>query len=330
VLSYVVPLRRWAVDPINDLADYLGELSTMAEVIVVDGSAPEIFDTHARAFAGRSVRHLAVDPARPGRSGKVRGVLTGVDAASHEHVVIADDDVRYGPAQLRQVDALLADADLVRPQNYFDPLPWHARWDTARTLLNRALTADYPGTLGVRRSTLRGAGGYDADALFENLELIRTIEAVDGCVQHAPDVYVRRLPPSTRQFRSQRVRQAFDSWATPGRLALELALLPATVGLAALRRWVPLTAAASATMGLAEYGRRRAGGAAVFPVSSSFLAPGWLLERAVCAWIALAHLQLLGGVRYAGATFSRAATSRSELRRRLGPRRSAMSVGTVA
>ena len=46
--------------------------------------------------------------------------------------------------------------DLVRPQNYFEPLPWHARWDTARTLLNRGLGRDYPGTLG--RAPLAPAG----------------------------------------------------------------------------------------------------------------------------------------------------------------------------
>jgi len=36
----------------------------------------------------------------------------------------------------------LAGADLVGPQNFFDPLPWHARWDSARTLLNRASGGD--------------------------------------------------------------------------------------------------------------------------------------------------------------------------------------------
>jgi hypothetical protein len=78
--------------------------------------------------------------------GKVAGVTTGVRRAGFEAVVIADDDVRYEHATLQRLVEYLDDHDLVRPQNFFDPLPWHARWDTARTLLNRAFGADYPGT----------------------------------------------------------------------------------------------------------------------------------------------------------------------------------------
>src|SRR5205085_6247973 len=130
----------------------------------------------------------------------VAGVHTGVAAARHERVVLADDDVRYGPEQLARVAALLEAHDLVQPQNVFDPLPWHARWDTARTLLNRALGADFPGTLGVRRSRFIAMGGYSGDVIFENLELIRTVEASGGTTLSALDLYVRRLPPTSARF----------------------------------------------------------------------------------------------------------------------------------
>ena len=138
-----------------------------------------MYARHAARWHGL-LRHLPPDPTVHGVNGKVRGVLTGVAAARHEHVVIADDDVRYDEAGLRAVHRLLDTADLVRPQNYFDPLPWHAWWDTGRTLLNRAFGADWPGTLAVRRSTFRAMGGYDADVLFENLELVRTVRAYGG------------------------------------------------------------------------------------------------------------------------------------------------------
>ncbi len=115
---------------------------------------------------------------------------------------------------------LLAEADLVRPQNYFDPLPWHARWDTARILCNRAFGSDFPGTLGVRSSFLRSIGGYDGDVLFENLELIRTVTAAGGRVIDAPDLFVRRRPPTVARFLEQRPRQAYDDWAQPLRFAV--------------------------------------------------------------------------------------------------------------
>jgi hypothetical protein len=71
-------------------------------------------------------------------NGKVPNVTTGVRAAVHEAVVIADDDVRHTAVTLRAVLARLRGADLVVPTNVFDPMPWHARWDTARTLVNRS------------------------------------------------------------------------------------------------------------------------------------------------------------------------------------------------
>jgi cellulose synthase/poly-beta-1,6-N-acetylglucosamine synthase-like glycosyltransferase len=71
------------------------------------------------------------------KNGKVRGVLTGLRAASHDLVVLADEDVRYTPDGLAEMARALGTADVVRPQNYFISLPWHARVDTARMLINR-------------------------------------------------------------------------------------------------------------------------------------------------------------------------------------------------
>ena len=56
--------------------------------------------------------------------------MTGVGAAGREHVVVADDDVRYGEDGLRGMLGRLGDCDLVAPQNLFRPFPWHAVWDT--------------------------------------------------------------------------------------------------------------------------------------------------------------------------------------------------------
>jgi hypothetical protein len=296
-LSYVLPLRSDAIDPaaVAELTGYLRRLGTEIDVHVVDGSPPEVFAAHHAAWGDR-VRHYPPDPAYRFANGKVNGVLTGLYAARHEHVVIADDDVRHTMASLTAIHRALYTASVVRPQNYFDPLPWHARWDTARSLLNRAIGADFPGTLGVRRSPLVAVGGYDGDVLFENLELIRTVRAAGGRESDARHVYVRRLPPDTRRFWQQRVRQAYDEFAQPARMALFLAVLPAAALLP--RRYT--AAAALAAIALAETGRRRANGGDVFPASATLLAPVWLVERGTCAWLAVGARFLFGGVRYAG------------------------------
>jgi hypothetical protein len=320
--SYVLPLRWSEPGPVAELADYLRWLAAeVDEVLVVDGSPAPIFASHAEAF-GESARHLRPHPDLDFAMGKVDGVLTGLRECSHERVVIADDDVRYDRESLGRTLGLLASADLVRPQNYFDPLPWHARWDSARSLLNRVFTGDpgfpvgdFPGTLAVRRSTFLRADAYDGEALFENLELMRTVRAAGGVVATPLDLYVARRPPSAAHFRSQRVRQAYDDFAIPARIGAFLAIAPATLELARRRRSGALLGAALTSIAVAEVGRRRAGGSAHLPLSGSLLAPAWLAERAVCSWLALAA-RLAGGVPYGDRRLPLAANSQRRLRRR--------------
>ena len=82
--------------------------------------------------------------------------MTGVGAARHEHVVVADDDVRYDARATGRGACAAGSGRPGAAAELFRPLPWHARWDTARSLINRAFGSDYPGTLGVRRSDLLG------------------------------------------------------------------------------------------------------------------------------------------------------------------------------
>jgi hypothetical protein len=334
-LSYVVPVRWRDGAQREELADYLARIAPhCAEVIVVDGSSPEIFAANAAAWGGFA-RHVPPQEGESWLMGKVAGVRTGVRLSSHERVVIADDDVRYEPEALCRAAALLRDHDLVRPQNFFARLPWHARWDTARTLLNRSLGRDYPGTLAVRRSRMLAMGMYDGDVLFENLELIRTVRAHGGSVISPLDLYVARVPPSAAHFWGQRTRQAYDDFALPLRMALWLSVVP----LLALdgrfckpavekgARWRGrlrlAPAAAVLAVGAAEVGRRRAGGSAVFPLTSTLLAPLWILERGVCAWLAVLQRLRFGGVRYGDSVIPVAAHSERQLRRRLDARRPA-------
>jgi glycosyl transferase family 21 len=315
-VTYLLPIRRRTVPLYDELTTYLPEVAgAVRDVVVVDGSLPAVFAAHAAAW-GSGVRHVPVDPACGGANGKVAGVRTGMALARTEYVIIADDDVRYGPAELEAVSAALAHADVVRPQNYFDPLPWHALLDEGRSLIARATGGDWPGTLGVRRSTYLRTGGYDPNVLFENLELVRTICAAGGTERLLEDVFVVRRPPTVSQYFDQRVRQAYDEFARPARLAVQLALAPAAAlflrqtGLAGS---ITLTVLASA---LAEAGRRRAGASRHFPPAASLCASLWVVERAMTSWIALGA-RLGGGIPYAGQRLRAAATPPRILRKRL-------------
>jgi hypothetical protein len=313
--TYLLPIR-WSEDEgLDGLTAYLRALPDWLELLVVDGSPAPLYQRHSDEWKGLG-RHLRPDPALQTPMGKVGGVLTGLREASCERVVIADDDVRYDPRSLRRTVSLLGIADCVQPQNYFRPLSWHARWDTARTLLNRSLGTDFAGTLAIRRGPVLAAGGYDGDVIFENLELMRTIRAIGGTVHSPRDLYVMRRPPSADHFRSQRVRQAYDDFAIPARMVAWLAVVPwLSSSLRRGRLRAPLFAAIAAAA-LAEVGRRRAGGRIYFPATSSVLAPLWVLERGICAWLALRDRLALGGVRYGDGLVPRAASSMRALRRR--------------
>ena len=302
--SYVLPIAATTSQALG-LNGYLQRLGrSVDDVIVVDGSPSDVFDKHARSW-GAHVRHLR--PRGRTTNGKVAGVMTGVGAALHDRVIIADDDVRYRRAELVRMMALLDDFDVVRPQNYFRPLPWHARWDTARSLLNRLSGGDWPGTLGVRRSMLLRVGGYSGEVLFENLELVRTIRAAGGREAVPLDLFVARRPPETARFGSQRVRQAYDECARPARLAAQLTLLPAAMVMARRNPRLLLAVAVTA-VAAAEIGRRRAQGRRVFPSTSALWAPAWLAERAVASWLAVGTRLLFGGVRYRDTRLTSAAT----------------------
>jgi hypothetical protein len=313
-VSYVLPVRCRPGDVSDeDLDGYLVWLAARADVVVVDGSDPPTFAEHGDRWGG-IVRHVAPAPDLRCANGKAWGVRTGVRLARHDRVVIADDDVRYDGAALERVVRLLDDAHIVRPQNRFDALPWHARWDTARILLNRALGHDHPGTLAIRRSFFLEIGGYDGDVLFENLELVRTFEAAGGRVLDAPELFVGRRPPTVRRFLEQRPRQAYDDWAQPLKLAAMLAVLPGAIAVRSRPR--ALVAGAALAVAGAEVGRLRHDGRRAFDAVSPLLAPLWVLERGTMAWVALASRLVRGGCPYAGSVIRPAATPSRTLRRR--------------
>src|SRR5688572_22135252 len=151
-ISYVLPIKRSTEDDDSELEVYLQWLVERLQVIAVDASPALPFQQHASRWAVDI--HVAPDPCLRTLNGKVWGVLTGLERATHDFVIVADDDVRYDDEALSRIAELLQRAEVIRPQNYFRPAPWHAVWDTGRTLLNRVSGGDWPGTLALRKSYL--------------------------------------------------------------------------------------------------------------------------------------------------------------------------------
>lgn len=316
-VSYVLPYRS-KQPPSDDFVQYVNRLSECVDLLVVDASSESIH-CQLEKRCGPRVRLMPPDSAwQHLRNGKVRGVLTGLRHALHDDVIIADDDVRYSEDNLAMMAVALGTAEVVRPQNYFAPLPWHALLDTARMLINRVTGGDWPGTLAVKRAVVMRAGGYDGNVLFENLELVRTIEAAGGRAIVRRELLIERRPPTTTHFWSQRVRQAYDEFARPVRLVAALAILPVSTVLVVTEHWGLLLAVlVIVPVALAEWGRRVGMGRQVFPAAASFCAPLWVVERGWCAWLAVLARLVVGGVPYHGHILAKAANSPRTLNRRV-------------
>jgi hypothetical protein len=292
--TYILPIRR--VRPsqteMKDFASYFRALaSANCEVLVVDGSPASVFDEHDRAWSA-TCRHVKVDPQYRYLNGKVNGIHTGVDLAGCAKIIIADDDIRYTAANIERICLLLDQHEMVRPQNYLKPLPWWARLEAARMLLNRALlrTGDYPGTCGFLRSAMRRVGHYDGDVLFDNEEIVRHFALNGARICNALDFFILKRPPTLSKWWEQRPRQAYEDFVMWAKTAFFLSLLPACLALClwtgpkTALAYVALISLASTLLALRG---RRAGGRQFVPAWVSLYAPLWILERSLSVYWAI-------------------------------------------
>ncbi|HEY0369877.1 MAG TPA: hypothetical protein VGC85_09790, partial [Chthoniobacterales bacterium] len=196
--TYLLPIRRakFLPDECKEFADYFALLANAGcEVIVVDGSPDEVFAEHDRLWSS-FCRHAQVDRRFGFLNDKVNGIHTGVEVATNEKIILADDDIRYTAAEIDRMLPLLDEFEMVRPQNFLSPLPWWARIESARMLINRAALriGDYPGTCAFRRSTMLRVGHYDGDVLFDNEELVRHFARSGAKIDYAIDFFILKRP----------------------------------------------------------------------------------------------------------------------------------------
>lgn len=311
--AYVLPIRRIRFDPADadSLCQYVNILKEAGcEVIVADGSAPEVFDRHREAV-GAICRHVRVDRRFGYLNDKVNGIYTGIELTSFDRIIVADDDVRYSAANICMVMRLLDRHEVVRPQNFLDPLPWWAKMEAARMLINRALlpAADYPGTCAFRRARMLAAGRYDGDVLFDNEEIIRHL-AQDGCtLAYANDFFVCKRPPTFRKWIEQRPRQAYEDFGLRLKTTLFFLLLPLSLIIGA-RFGLPGVAVFVFMLSLlatlvAARGRARGSARQFFPAHCCLFAGLWIFERTLSTYWALYWYVTRGGYPFGGRLLSR-------------------------
>jgi len=301
--TFIVPIRRVKLNPleVTQLGDYFKLLGLAGcEVLIVDGSPKPVFEAHQRSWQGFS-RHVAPDPKYTYLNGKVNGVHTGVDLATCERIILADDDIRYSAADVKRMCGLLNAFEMVRPQNFIAPQPWWARLENARILINRGVlrAGDYPGTCGFRRSTMRRVGPYDGDVLFDNEEIVRHFALNGVDINYALDFFIPKLPPTFRKWLEQRPRQAYEDFVMLAKTAAFISVLPVILGLSFLgdvRVAIGLVALLSlVSVVLCIRGILRNAAYQFFPGGTPLFAPLWIVERSLSVYWALYWWARYGG-----------------------------------
>lgn len=269
------------------------------EVLVIDGSPPDVFAEHAQIWRG-VCRHAPVDSQYKYLNGKVNGIHTGVALAEHNRVILADDDIRYTPENVRRMADLLEKFDMVRPQNYFRPLPFWAKTEAARMLINRAFISegDYSGTLGVTRNAMLRFGHYDGDVLFDNEEIVCHFRFKNAKIKYARDFFILKLPPTFEKWIEQRPRQAYEDFVMHVKTVFFLALPFDFVLTWLIGGWkmsliyvliIALGSIFAAARGLGD------GALRYFPPLIIFCAPLWIVERSFSTYWAFYWYFTRGG-----------------------------------
>jgi hypothetical protein len=224
---------------------------------------------------------------------KVNGIHTGVEVAPNEKIILADDDIRYTPANIDQMSRLLDDYEMVRPQNFLSPLPWWARMESARMLINRATLriGDYPGTCAFRRSTMLRVGHYDGDVLFDNEEIVRHFALAGATINYAIDFFVQKRPPTLRKWKEQRPRQAYEDFGLRAKTALFLSLpvlmLLSAIGAGVAGFVICLLTISIFSIALACAGGARGVASDFIPPWTCLYAPLWIVERSFSTYWAV-------------------------------------------
>lgn len=241
-----------------------------------------------------------MDPKYTYLNGKVNGILTAVPIACHEKIVLADGDIRYHAADIRRMVEDLNYYQLVRPQNYFTPLPLWAKLDAARILLNRAFIreGDFPGTFGFLKSVFIAAGSFDGDVQFDNEEPVKHLQKHGANIKFSNDFFILRKPPTFNKWIEQRPRQAFEDFVMKEKTAFFLSLIPLHLLLSLSGKKKPMGVLALFLSILAikkAFDGRQKAGREFFPLETTFYAPLWLLERSFSVYLAVYWKLIRGG-----------------------------------
>ncbi|MGE5403022.1 MAG: hypothetical protein ACM3S2_21690 [Ignavibacteriales bacterium] len=292
--TYIFLIRRNSApgDEIQELAGYFRMLNSLGcEVLVVDSSPLDVFAGFEGAWY-YLCRHVKVDSRFHYLSDKLNSICTGADLATCEKIIVAEDDVRYSPADILRMCEMLEDFDLVRPQNYISPLQWWSRMESVHTLMNRAVFpgGDYSNTLAFLNTAFKKHCHFGKSSYYDSDDIIMQFALRRAKICYALDFLILKKSPSLSCWRDQMFQNIFDNFDFSLRTVLLLLLIPVGILLALFAgpktALIYSTAVILSSITVAFMGRHR-GGRQFYPIGLLVYAPLWLLDVVINNYRAL-------------------------------------------
>ena len=305
-LSVVIPFKASAVNSFSQLAARWRPMAgSHIEVLICDGSSPEVFAENLRQPLGR-IRHIPVDRTSYSyQNDKVNGLCTGIRASSSNLVITCDDDIILTPSQIYELAGLDTVRQFIKIRSFPETLTAFETIEVVRSLISNCIrcTSDtLTIVLGSRDELLSMLEGMDGNLLFDDRALEWSLRRASHCVSIHPEILARRIPSSPAKWVEQQVRYAYEDIPLLAKTGLFLLSPFVAWYLSQLDRgllYAYMTMLAGVFFAAAAIGRKRANLAQHCPAWVPCLGPAWFLIRSCAVPVALI-VWCMGGLHYGG------------------------------
>ena len=309
-LTVIVPIKVPALSYLEGFAASYHDVlqntnSDTFELLIVDDCPDHIYGEIDAWFKDTRAVHFRPDKSfKTGANGKLNSVRSGLQLASHDMILLLDDDFRPTAATLDSLKAELEKSPCLKCMvAYISP--------TVTDLINscgifcvNTMTAQrqFCGHIGFHHSIMKRVGFPSSDGLFDELVIERAFQKSGMTAGYARNVFLEIITHGRAKFFEQRLRYAYENMAYPFRFICYLLVCPLLILLGWL---VSLTAVFGAVLlitvcvtiiclvGQRKYAANR------YPRWTFLLACCWFWPYTIYSWLAIISY-CRGGILFGG------------------------------
>ncbi|MCC9022353.1 glycosyltransferase [Bacillus nakamurai] len=317
-VSIIIPIKVNSIDEvyidfINYIVDFSSNVLTRdVEIIIANGSSKNNY-----IFANEHLKHLKnvihFIPHRSIRTGdndKLNGIYSALMYTKYENILLVDDHYRVSSETLAEILKYYEKYDCFKFMPKLHRYPHSALIDTCGMFIVNVLDSrkQYCGHLAFKKRLYSEWGFINRDSLFDEFAMEKHLRKKGSSVGFIKDIALeakQEIPLS--KFLEQRVRYAYENFATPFRFTFFATILPLLILLSLIDMNYSLTLASFLTssiivisiVGQFIYGRH------ITPWYTSLYSPIWFWFYPFTTWIAI-YKYLTGGIMFGGNNIRRA------------------------